>query len=160
MTEPIALTPIGLVRGGRSQIFEDHWGAVVSRLVLDPAVLDPAATDGLSEFSHIEVVFHFHRETSKPSSPPTRSSRRRLINGRGHEHGCQPGAVWPLNFPYGWLWQSWIRDLAGAAPGPGGARRAGCRRYRLAPRGAGVGAVVVLSSGRGRPGQRRWPRPG
>ena len=61
--EPIVLTPIGVVHGGRSQIFEDHWGAVVSRLVLDPAVLDPAATDGLSEFSHLEVVFHFHRET-------------------------------------------------------------------------------------------------
>ena len=45
MTEPIVLTPIGVVRGGRSQIFEDHWGAVVSRLVLDPAVLDPAAAD-------------------------------------------------------------------------------------------------------------------
>ena len=51
MTEPIALTPIGVVRGDRSQIVENHWGAVVSRLVLDPAVLDPAATDGLSEFS-------------------------------------------------------------------------------------------------------------
>lgn len=63
MTEPVVLTPIGVVRGGRSQILEDHWGAVVSRLVLDPAVLDQAATDGLSEFSHIEVVFHFHRET-------------------------------------------------------------------------------------------------
>ena len=35
----------------------------MSLLVLDPAVLDQAATDGLSEFSHIEVVFHFHRET-------------------------------------------------------------------------------------------------
>lgn len=63
MTEPIVLTPIGVVRGGRSQIYEDHWGAVVARLVLDPAVLDQAATDGLSEFSHIEVVFYFHQET-------------------------------------------------------------------------------------------------
>jgi hypothetical protein len=45
MNEPIVLTPIGVVRGGRSQIFEDHWGGVVSRLVLDPAVLDQAATD-------------------------------------------------------------------------------------------------------------------
>ena len=35
----------------------------MSRLVLDPAVLDQAATDGLSEFSHIEVVSHFRRET-------------------------------------------------------------------------------------------------
>ena len=39
MTEPIAMTPIGVVRGGRSQIFEDHWGAVVSRLVLDLSLI-------------------------------------------------------------------------------------------------------------------------
>src|SRR6185312_3013794 len=38
MTEPIVLTPIGVVRGGRSHIYEDHWGAVVARLLLDPAV--------------------------------------------------------------------------------------------------------------------------
>ena len=63
MTEPSVLTPIGVVRGGRSHIYEDHWGAVLARLLLDPAVLDQAATDGLSEFSHIEVVFHFHQET-------------------------------------------------------------------------------------------------
>ena len=63
MTEPVVLTPIGVVRGGRSQIYEDHWGAVVARLLLDPAVLDQAATDGRSEFSDIEVVFHFHQET-------------------------------------------------------------------------------------------------
>jgi hypothetical protein len=61
MTDPIVLTPIGVVRGGRSPIFENHWGAVVSRLVLDPAVLDQAAIDGLSEFSHIKVAFHFRR---------------------------------------------------------------------------------------------------
>jgi hypothetical protein len=27
MTEPIVVTPIGVVRGGRSQIYEDHWSA-------------------------------------------------------------------------------------------------------------------------------------
>ncbi len=79
MTEPIVLTPIGVVRGGRSQIYEDHWGAVVARLVLDPAVLDQAATDGLSEFSHIEVVFHFHQET-------------RVRRGAAHPRGNPP---WP-----------------------------------------------------------------
>ncbi len=63
MTGPITLTPIGVVRGGRSEIFEDHWGPVISRLVLDPAAVGPDAALGLSEFSHIEVVFHFHRET-------------------------------------------------------------------------------------------------
>ena len=63
ITGPITLTPIGVVRGGRGEIFEDHWGPVISRLVLDPAAVEPDATLGLSEFSHIEVVFHFHRET-------------------------------------------------------------------------------------------------
>ena len=62
MTRPIAVTPLGVVSGGRSEIFEDHWGPVVSWLVLDPAVVDPDATLGLGEFSHIEVVFCFHRE--------------------------------------------------------------------------------------------------
>ncbi len=63
MTEPIVLTPIGVVCGGRSQICEDHWAAVVARLLQDRGVQDRAATDGLSEFSHVEVVSHFHQET-------------------------------------------------------------------------------------------------
>ena len=84
MTEPIVLTPIGVVGGGGPQIVEDHWGAVVSRLVLDPEVLDQAATDGLSEFSHIEVVFFFHQET-------------RVRRGAAHPRGnpacfAQPGS--------------------------------------------------------------------
>jgi tRNA (Thr-GGU) A37 N-methylase len=63
MSDPIMVRPIGVVSGGRGEIFEDHWGAVVSRLILDPAEVDPDATLGLGEFSHIEVVFHFHKET-------------------------------------------------------------------------------------------------
>ena len=79
MTDRIVLTPIGVVRGGRTRLFEDHWGPVVSRLVLDPSVVDPAATDGLSEFSHIEVVFHFHQET-------------RVRRGAAHPRG---NPAWP-----------------------------------------------------------------
>src|ERR1700722_9050419 len=63
MSAPIVLTPIGLVRGGRADIREDHWGPEVARLILDPTVLDPDATIGLGEFSHLEVVFWFHRES-------------------------------------------------------------------------------------------------
>ena len=55
MTEPIVLTPIGVVRGGRSPIFEDHWGAVVSRLVLGPRGPGPGCHRRLNEFSHIEA---------------------------------------------------------------------------------------------------------
>jgi tRNA-Thr(GGU) m(6)t(6)A37 methyltransferase TsaA len=79
MTGHIALAPIGVVRGGRTEIFEDHWGPVESRLLLDRAVLDPDATAGLSEFSHIEVVFHFHLET-------------RVRRGASHPRG---NPAWP-----------------------------------------------------------------
>jgi hypothetical protein len=35
--------PIGIVSGGRDQILEDHWRPVASRLILDPAAVDPDA---------------------------------------------------------------------------------------------------------------------
>jgi tRNA (adenine37-N6)-methyltransferase len=63
LTDPITVTPIGVVSGGRTEIFEDRWGPVVSRLILDPAAVDADATLGLGEFSHIEVVFYFHLES-------------------------------------------------------------------------------------------------
>lgn len=55
-TAQVTLTPIGVVRGGRAEIVEDHWGDVVARIVLDPGQLAPDATAGLTEFSHVEVV--------------------------------------------------------------------------------------------------------
>jgi tRNA (Thr-GGU) A37 N-methylase len=79
MSDLIMVRPIGVVSGGRGEIFEDHWGSVVSRLVLDPAVVDPDATLGLGEFSHVEVVFHFHKET-------------RVRRGAAHPRG---NPAWP-----------------------------------------------------------------
>lgn len=80
MTDSIAMRPIGRVEGGRAEIYEDHWAAVVSRLVLDPAEVDPDATLGLAEFSHLEVVFHFHKES-------------RVRRGASHPRG---NPAWPL----------------------------------------------------------------
>jgi tRNA (Thr-GGU) A37 N-methylase len=48
----------------RTDIREDQWGDEVAHLILDPAMLDPDATVGLDEFSHLEVVFWF-----QPSGP-------------------------------------------------------------------------------------------
>ena len=79
MNDLITVRPIGVVIGGRGEIFEDHWGGVVSRLILDPAVVDPDATLGLGEFSHIEVVFQFHKET-------------RVRRGAAHPRG---NPAWP-----------------------------------------------------------------
>jgi hypothetical protein len=83
MTRPITMMPIGVVSGGRSEIFEDHWGPVISRLVLDPAVVDPDATLGLGEFSHIEVVFCFHREARVRRGAAHPPRQPGLAQGRG-----------------------------------------------------------------------------
>lgn len=50
---PVTLTPIGVVLGGRDAIFEDHWGEVVARIILDPAQLEPDATLRLAGHSPV-----------------------------------------------------------------------------------------------------------
>jgi tRNA-Thr(GGU) m(6)t(6)A37 methyltransferase TsaA len=55
------MTPIGVVRTGRADVEDDGWGDVVSSIELDGNVLEPDATDGLEDFSHIEVFFVFDR---------------------------------------------------------------------------------------------------
>jgi tRNA-Thr(GGU) m(6)t(6)A37 methyltransferase TsaA len=56
----IALTPIGVVRGGRRTPEDDYWGSVASVIELDPGQLTIEAVRGLTDFSHLEVVFRFH----------------------------------------------------------------------------------------------------
>ena len=55
----ISLTPIGYVRNSRSAIEDDDWGGVVSEIELGDA-LGSEALQGIEDFSHVEVVFHFH----------------------------------------------------------------------------------------------------
>lgn len=61
MTQPIEVVPIGFVRGGRTEVEDDDWGSVTSRIELDLEVIDQTATQGLEDFSHIEVIFLFDR---------------------------------------------------------------------------------------------------
>jgi tRNA-Thr(GGU) m(6)t(6)A37 methyltransferase TsaA len=52
--------PIGNVRGGRAEPIDDGWGAVTATIALNPE-FGPEALAGLDGFSHVEVVFLFHR---------------------------------------------------------------------------------------------------
>jgi tRNA (Thr-GGU) A37 N-methylase len=61
MPETFVLTPVGHVRGGRSDILDDDWGASRARIELDPAMFEPDALAGLEDFSHLEVIFVFDR---------------------------------------------------------------------------------------------------
>lgn len=61
----LSLVPVGVVRTGRDDPANtDHWGAVVSEIEVDERFGD-RCLQGLSEFSHVEVVFVFDRATEK-----------------------------------------------------------------------------------------------
>ena len=59
--DAIEVQAIGHVRGGRDAVEDDAWGGVVSRIELDTGVVEPSATLGLADFSHVEVVYVFDR---------------------------------------------------------------------------------------------------
>src|SRR5262249_46362111 len=56
----ITLSPIGIVRSGRSDLVDDNWGGVTSRIDLVES-LPAESLDGIEAFSHAEVVYYFHR---------------------------------------------------------------------------------------------------
>jgi len=58
--QTIAMTPIGTVRSQVGAGKEDFWGNAESTIELDSAAFTTEALAGLSEFSHVEVLFHFH----------------------------------------------------------------------------------------------------
>ena len=49
----------GPIRRSKSAV-DDVWGGVASTIELDPHVLGADAAAGLDQFSHIDVIFHFH----------------------------------------------------------------------------------------------------
>lgn len=54
------MRPIGHVRGGRTEAFDDDWGDVEAVVALDGSQFEPDALAGLDQFSHLDVVFVFH----------------------------------------------------------------------------------------------------
>jgi tRNA-Thr(GGU) m(6)t(6)A37 methyltransferase TsaA len=76
MSETIQLHPIGYVRGGRKEPIDDGWDEVVASIELAPAY-GPEALAGLDEFSHVEVVFFFHRVTESAVVTSARHPRGR-----------------------------------------------------------------------------------
>lgn len=56
----MTLEPIAVVHSPRTDRRDDDWGSVESTIELDSRFA-PEALDGIESFSHIEVVFVFHR---------------------------------------------------------------------------------------------------
>lgn len=70
------VVPIGTVRNGRTDPQDsDHWGDVESAILVEERFGDECLA-GLSEFSHVEVVYFFHRL-------PERADYRQRLRPRG-----------------------------------------------------------------------------
>jgi tRNA-Thr(GGU) m(6)t(6)A37 methyltransferase TsaA len=57
----LCFEPIGFVRGGRVEPIDDDWDSVDAVIELDASRFGPEVVAGLDEFSHLDVVFHFHQ---------------------------------------------------------------------------------------------------
>jgi tRNA-Thr(GGU) m(6)t(6)A37 methyltransferase TsaA len=71
------IVAIGTVRGGRREPTDDDWGAVVATIELDPERFDSNALAGLDDFSHVEVVYVFHRVDESSITLGARHPRER-----------------------------------------------------------------------------------
>jgi len=77
MPDTITLIAIGQVAGGRSEPIDDDWDSVEAAIMLDPGQFKADATASLSEFSHIEVVFHFNQVPDEEINKGARHPRGR-----------------------------------------------------------------------------------
>ena len=57
----IGLESVATVRGGRGDAIDDDWGEVESTIELDGSRFDAESLAGLDAFSHLVVIYHFHR---------------------------------------------------------------------------------------------------
>ncbi len=61
MLASLNVTPIGIIHSAIREPVDDVWGGLHSRIELDASRFSAASLAGLSDFSHLEVVFIFDR---------------------------------------------------------------------------------------------------
>jgi tRNA (adenine37-N6)-methyltransferase len=58
--ETFHVETIAHVIGGRTEPTDDYWGGTRTIMRIDNPRFAPDSTSGLSDFSHLEIVFRFH----------------------------------------------------------------------------------------------------
>ncbi|MFF5563574.1 SAM-dependent methyltransferase [Streptomyces sp. NPDC012623] len=74
MVRALEIKPIGMVVGGRPEVADDYWGGVDSVIRLNPDY-PTEVVQGLEEFSHLIVVWHFDRASPGDVALHARSPR-------------------------------------------------------------------------------------
>lgn len=79
--QPITITPIATVIGGHTEVLDDYQGGVESVIRLHDTF--PLETlQGIEEFSHLTVVWHFSRASPADVQLHARSPRLLGVDGR------------------------------------------------------------------------------
>jgi len=78
MSQQIEFSLIGTVHSPVVEPVDDIWGGVQSRIDLDSSRFTPDCLTGLAEFSHVEVVFFYHRAPESVIATRSRHPRNRL----------------------------------------------------------------------------------
>ncbi|HQF30492.1 MAG TPA: SAM-dependent methyltransferase [Hyphomicrobiales bacterium] len=73
----IGIEPIGEVVGGRAEPIDDHWAGVEAEIRLDATRFAPEALAGLAAFSHLVVVYSFHKVGADEITSTARHPRGR-----------------------------------------------------------------------------------
>jgi tRNA (adenine37-N6)-methyltransferase len=75
VSKSFSVKPIGVVHSPRREPIDDDWDAIVATVALDPGQFTAESLRGLDQFSHVEVVYLFHKVD--PDSFETRARRPR-----------------------------------------------------------------------------------
>lgn len=80
MRKDLTLKPIGWIQSPYKQKFgTPRQGGLVpeakGKIILDPDFCPPGSLDGLEEFSHVWVLFHFHKNSNETVSGKVRPPR-------------------------------------------------------------------------------------
>lgn len=77
MTRHIEFSPIGVVHSPALEPVANVWGGIKCRIDLDSSRFTPECLRGLGDFSHVEVVFFFHRVPESEIATGSRHPRNR-----------------------------------------------------------------------------------
>lgn len=56
----IHIKPVAFVKNSRSEAIDDHWGTVMSEIVLADHI-PTEAFDHIEDFSHLEIIYYFDK---------------------------------------------------------------------------------------------------
>jgi len=59
--QPIVLQQLGEIRAPRTEVIDDFWGNTISTIELDGSLFTSEAVQGLSDYSHLLVVYYLDK---------------------------------------------------------------------------------------------------